>query len=119
MGYGRVNAVQLTFFAFQEMIFFHQVSANKVASGLYLGYLHIKIANVESIKVLAPENNPSVLPFIKIRDCSNVSQPEWQSLLDLGLPNATQQHTSNDVLTFKKQLMKSAKKLAGKLGMFH
>ena len=101
------------------MIFFHQVSANKVQRGLYLGYLHIKIANVESIKVLAPESKPSVLPYIKIRDCSNVSQPEWKSLLDLGLPNKvgnTPQPDTPEILAFKKQLTKSAKKLASKLG---
>lgn len=102
------------------MIFFHQVSTNKVADGLYLGYLHIRM-NVESIRVLAPENNPNVLPFIKIRDCPNVSKPEWQSLMGLGLPskpNDKLQLEEPNILTFKKQLMKSAKKLTDKLGKF-
>lgn len=101
------------------MIFFHQVSNNTVPTGLYLGYLHVKI-NVESIRVLAPENNPSVLPYIKIRDCPNVSRPEWQSLLDLVLPDESETRSGKDdppgIATFKKQIMKSAKKLADKLG---
>ena len=101
------------------MIFYHQVSNNTVADGLYLGYLHVKI-NVESIRVLVPENNPSVLPFIKIRDCPNVSKPEWQSLLDLVLPDKTDlrngESDSQSIVTFKKQILKSAKKLADKLG---
>lgn len=104
------------------MIFFHQVSHNTVPDGLYLGYLHVKI-NVESIRVLAPENNPSVLPFIKIRDCPNVSKPEWQSLLDLVVPTSSNPKSDRgiepSIITFKKQIMKSAKKLADKLGKQH
>lgn len=101
------------------MIFYHQVSNNTVADGLYLGYLHVKI-NVESIKVLVPENNPSALPYIKIRDSPNVSKPEWQSLLDLGLSDKTDIRAGGsenpNIITFKKQILKSAKKLADKLG---
>ena len=110
----------ISFPLLQEMIFFHQVSLNQVQKGLYLGYLHIKIANAESIKVLAPENHPSVLPFMRIRDCSNVSRSEWRSLLDLGLSNKANtkpQADSAEIISFKKQLMKAAKKLANKLGM--
>lgn len=101
------------------MIFYHRVSANPLKRGLYLGYLHVKI-NVDAIRVLTPENYPSVLPYTRIRDCPNVSKPEWQALLNLVMPtNLTETSSDRDsreITTFKKQLMKSAKKLVDKLG---
>jgi len=96
-------------------MFFNQVSRKPLSKGLYLGYLNIKF-NTESVRVLAPESNPSVLPYIKIRDCPNVSKPEWKSILDLSRGKV--KPDSPDVLLFKKQLVKSVKKLANKLGKF-
>lgn len=101
------------------MIFYHRVCANPLKRGLYLGYLHVKI-NVEAIRVLAPETYPSVLPYTRIRDTPNVSKPEWQALLNLLIPSNSKEvpndRDSHEITLFKKQLMKSAKKLVDKLG---
>lgn len=84
--------------------------------GLYLGYLHIKM-NTESLRVMVPESNPSGLPFVKIRDCPNVSKSEWQSLINMTLSSNMKNHNdTQDTISFKKLLMKSAKKLGDKLG---
>ena len=87
----------------------------QMEKGLYLGYLHIRV-NAEALRLMAPESTPSALPFVKIRDCPNVSKPEWQSLINMTLSS----HNGNradtpDTISFKKQLMKSAKKLGDKL----
>lgn len=84
--------------------------------GLYLGYLHIKF-NVDVVRVLTPETKPSVLPYIKVRECPNVSKPEWQALLSLNNSIDATSREAPEIIAFKKQLMKSAKKLADKLGM--
>uniref|UniRef100_A0A0N5A483 ANK_REP_REGION domain-containing protein n=1 Tax=Parastrongyloides trichosuri TaxID=131310 RepID=A0A0N5A483_PARTI len=54
--------------------------------GLYLGYLKT-FSTLNSIDVIVPENLPSSLPFVCIRDNPHVSKEEWewiQTLNDYG-----------------------------------
>lgn len=60
-------------FSLQEMILYHQVSTIPLSKGLYIGYLKVQVA-VDLIQVLVPKKAPNVLPYVKVRDCPNVSR---------------------------------------------
>lgn len=55
------------------MILYNQVSTISLPKGLYIGYLKLQVA-VDLIQVLVPKKAPNVLPYVKVRDCPNVSR---------------------------------------------
>ena len=57
----------------QEMLLYHDVSELPLAKGLYLGFLKIQVS-VESVRILVPLKTPNCLPYVKIRNCPNVSK---------------------------------------------
>ncbi|XP_052070242.1 ankyrin repeat and fibronectin type-III domain-containing protein 1-like isoform X3 [Mytilus californianus] len=96
-----------------EMILYHQVSTIPLAKGLYICYLKLQVA-VDLIQVLVPRKAPNVLPYVKVRDCPNVSREEWEWLQTINAdqhvapPTSTQQQ-------FRSQINHSTNKLFGML----
>ena len=57
----------------QEMIMYQRLSTMALPKGLYLGYLKLR-SSVDLIHIMVPKALPNILPFVKIRDCSNVAK---------------------------------------------
>ncbi|RUS88955.1 hypothetical protein EGW08_003291, partial [Elysia chlorotica] len=92
-----------------EMMLYHQVSGQRLARGLYLGYVKLQ-ASVEVLRVMVPNRTPSCVPHVKIRDCPNVSREEWAWLTKSDSYKIGQK-LSNAQMEFKGQLSSAAKKL--------
>ncbi|GFN78198.1 ankyrin repeat and fibronectin type-iii domain-containing protein 1, partial [Plakobranchus ocellatus] len=92
-----------------EMMLYHQVSGQRLARGLYLGYVKLQ-ASVEVLRVMVPNRTPSCVPHVKIRDCPNVSREEWEWLLKSDSYKLGQ-NLSDAQIEFKKLLSTAAKRL--------
>lgn len=86
-----INEILLNSIANQ--INFHQSSKQKLSKGLYLGYLKM-FSSFDTIQIVCPAKNPSVLPNCKIRDNPHVSAEEWSALQ----PNES--HKTNAAVCF-------------------
>ena len=98
----------------QAMIGYNQSSAIPLSKGLYLGYLKLR-SSVDQIRVLVPEKTPNVLPYVKIRECQNVSKEEWQWLQSLDV-NEVKEPPTTAQSCFQRELAESCKRLLESLG---
>ncbi|CAD6187592.1 unnamed protein product [Caenorhabditis auriculariae] len=56
---------------------FFESSQIPLRRGLYLCYLKLH-SSLNSIRVVVPDNLPSILPFVNIRDNPHITKEEWQ-----------------------------------------
>lgn len=59
--------------ALQDYLNFHESACVPLDRGLYLGYVKLH-STMNQISIVVPENLPSVLPFVYIRENSHVSK---------------------------------------------
>ena len=97
------------------MISYNQLSAIPLSKGLYLGYLKLR-SSVDQIRVLVPEKMPNVLPYVKIRECQNVSKEEWQWLQSLDVSEVKEPPTTAQS-SFQRDLADSCKRLLESLDL--
>ncbi|XP_071965983.1 ankyrin repeat and fibronectin type-III domain-containing protein 1-like isoform X2 [Antedon mediterranea] len=98
-----------------EKIFFSQVNQMPQEKGLYLGYMKLR-SSVDTIRIQVQAKAPNVLPCIKIRDNSNVSQDEWDWLYKLNTCKVTKPVTKLQE-EFQLQLADAARLLAKRIGV--
>ena len=77
-----------------ELILFHQVSSLTLNKGLYLGYLQAQ-SQVDSMGILVSRANPSLPPFMKIRDNPHVTADEWKWLSEVSSSPSMASPTTN------------------------
>ncbi|XP_048343328.1 ankyrin repeat and fibronectin type-III domain-containing protein 1 [Sphaerodactylus townsendi] len=71
------TALDILLITIQDTLSYHRRSQQRLAPGLYLGYLKL-CSSVDQIKVLVLRKLPNILCHVKIRDNSNVSKEEWE-----------------------------------------
>ncbi|XP_072098199.1 ankyrin repeat and fibronectin type-III domain-containing protein 1 [Mobula birostris] len=76
------TALDMLLITMQDILSYQKRSEQRLSPGLYLGYLKVS-SSVDQIKVLVPSTLPNVLCHVKVRQNSNVSREEWQSLRDM------------------------------------
>ncbi|XP_059804129.1 ankyrin repeat and fibronectin type-III domain-containing protein 1 [Hypanus sabinus] len=76
------TALDMLLITMQDILSYQKRSEQRLSPGLYLGYLKVS-SSVDQIKVLVPSALPNVLCHVKVRQNSNVSREEWQSLKDM------------------------------------
>lgn len=69
-----INEILLS--GIQEQINYYQASNQKLARGLYLGYLKMH-SSFDTIQVIVPLKTPNVLPNVRIRENAHISAEEW------------------------------------------
>nr|XP_034959727.1 ankyrin repeat and fibronectin type-III domain-containing protein 1 [Zootoca vivipara] len=75
-------ALDILLITIQDILSYHRRSQQRLAPGLYLGYLKL-CSSVDQIKVLVLQRLPNILCHVKIRDNSNVSREEWEWIQSL------------------------------------
>uniref|UniRef100_A0A670IBM4 Ankyrin repeat and fibronectin type III domain containing 1 n=1 Tax=Podarcis muralis TaxID=64176 RepID=A0A670IBM4_PODMU len=75
-------ALDILLITIQDTLSYHRRSQQRLAPGLYLGYLKL-CSSVDQIKVLVLQKLPNILCHVKIRDNSNVSREEWEWIQSL------------------------------------
>ncbi|XP_038613248.1 ankyrin repeat and fibronectin type-III domain-containing protein 1 [Tachyglossus aculeatus] len=73
------TALDILFITIQDILAYQKRSQQRLAAGLYLGYLKLS-SSVDQIKVLVTQKLPNILCHVKIRENSNVSKEEWDWL---------------------------------------
>ncbi|XP_072847038.2 ankyrin repeat and fibronectin type-III domain-containing protein 1 [Pogona vitticeps] len=76
------TALDILLITIQDILSYHRRSQQRLAPGLYLGYLKL-CSSVDQIKVLVLQKLPNILCHVKIRDNSNVSREEWEWIQNL------------------------------------
>ncbi|XP_044278079.1 ankyrin repeat and fibronectin type-III domain-containing protein 1 isoform X1 [Varanus komodoensis] len=76
------TALDILLITIQDTLSYHRRSQQRLAPGLYLGYLKL-CSSVDQIKVLVLQKLPNILCHVKIRDNSNVSKEEWEWIQSL------------------------------------
>ncbi|KAM6474336.1 ankyrin repeat and fibronectin type-III domain-containing protein 1 isoform 1-T1 [Liasis olivaceus] len=71
------TALDILLITIQDTLSYHRRSQQRLAPGLYLGYLKL-CSSVDQIKVLVLQKLPNILCHVKIRDNCNVSREEWE-----------------------------------------
>ncbi|XP_063152626.1 ankyrin repeat and fibronectin type-III domain-containing protein 1 [Candoia aspera] len=71
------TALDILLITIQDTLSYHRRSQQRLAPGLYLGYLKL-CSSVDQIKVLVLQKLPNILCHVKIRDNCNVSKEEWE-----------------------------------------
>ncbi|XP_074520185.1 ankyrin repeat and fibronectin type-III domain-containing protein 1 isoform X1 [Halichoeres trimaculatus] len=69
-------ALDILIITIQDMLAYQRRSMNRLAPGLYLGYLKLS-SSVDQIRVLVSQRTPNMLCHTRIRDNANVSREEW------------------------------------------
>ncbi|VDO96071.1 unnamed protein product [Soboliphyme baturini] len=95
---------------------YYETVRTHLANGLYIGYVKLH-TSVNHIDVVVPENLPSILPFVYIRENPHVSKEEWEwlHLLNSHGTNATKPTIAQ--LTFQWAVVSAAKILLNDLGV--
>ncbi|VDN58736.1 unnamed protein product [Dracunculus medinensis] len=94
-----------------EIINFHESINISIENGLYLCYMKL-FSDVKSIHIIVPENLPSMLPFILIRDNSHITKDEWEWIRLLEKDDENNMKPTRNQLAFHKLLVNSINKLA-------
>uniref|UniRef100_H9GES2 Uncharacterized protein n=1 Tax=Anolis carolinensis TaxID=28377 RepID=H9GES2_ANOCA len=76
------TSLDILLITIQDILSYHRRSQQRLAPGLYLGYLKL-CSSVDQIKVLVLQKLPNILCHVKIRDNSNVSKEEWEWIQSL------------------------------------
>ncbi|CAJ1081394.1 uncharacterized protein ankfn1 isoform X2 [Xyrichtys novacula] len=69
-------ALDILIITIQDILAYQRRSMNRLAPGLYLGYLKLS-SSVDQIRVLVSQRTPNMLCHTRIRDNGNVSKEEW------------------------------------------
>ncbi|XP_033108697.1 uncharacterized protein LOC117110186 isoform X2 [Anneissia japonica] len=109
------TASEILLSSIPEKIFFSQVNQMPHEKGLYLGYMKLR-SSVDTIRIQVQAKSPNVLPCVKVRDNSNVTQDEWDWLYQLNTSKVTKPVTKVQE-EFQLQLADAARTLAKKIGV--
>ncbi|XP_077407611.1 ankyrin repeat and fibronectin type-III domain-containing protein 1, partial [Vanacampus margaritifer] len=69
-------ALDVLVITLQDIVAFQRRSGQRLAPGLYLGYLKLS-SSVDQIRVLVSQRTPNMLCHARVRENANVSKEEW------------------------------------------
>ncbi|XP_061561557.1 ankyrin repeat and fibronectin type-III domain-containing protein 1 isoform X3 [Phycodurus eques] len=69
-------ALDVLVITLQDMVAYQRRSTQRLAPGLYLGYLKLS-SSVDQIRVLVSQRTPNMLCHVRVRENANVSREEW------------------------------------------
>ncbi|XP_051928332.1 uncharacterized protein ankfn1 isoform X1 [Hippocampus zosterae] len=69
-------ALDVLIITLQDIVAYQRRSSQRLAPGLYLGYLKLS-SSVDQIRVLVSQKNPNMLCHARVRENANVSREEW------------------------------------------